>query len=377
MRIGLVRMRYTPYGGAEVFLRRFLRELLKRGHSIDIFSSEWPEGEGITVHRIETTGPSFLRPLVFARRTEETIERVRPDIVIGLEKTGAIDIYRAGDGCHRAWLDRRSAVSSTIKRLALCLNPLHHVLLHLEKRLLSSHRLRFVVANSRMVKEEIRKHYKLPEKKICVIYNGINLSDFDYPDRDALRREKRRALGIGEDSLVLLFVGSGFERKGLVYLIRALKVLKDRFRGRDIRALVIGRGRTNRYGAEAERLGIGDRVVFTGPVKDAHLYYPAGDIFMLPTLYDPFSNASLEAMAAGLPVVTSRANGASEIITNGKEGAVCDVPYDHEELAEKTALFMDDERRTVAGRLAAERASDFPIERTVGEFLNLLGEEKR
>ncbi|MEK7773115.1 MAG: glycosyltransferase family 4 protein, partial [Deltaproteobacteria bacterium] len=362
-----IRSRYTPYGGAEVFLERFIKELLKRGHEIDVFSTGWA-GAGVTVHRIAAAGPSFIRPLVFALRAAKEVERVKPDVVVSLERTFCQDIYRAGDGCHREWLIRRRRTVSPAKRLMIRLNPLHATLLYLEKRLFSSARLKKVVANSNAVKQDIIRHYGLPEEKICVIYNGIG----PVPDLDEAQRQRQRSgFGLERDTVLLLFVGSGFERKGLIHLIRALGELKDKG---DLRLLVVGKGKQDRYLKEAKRIGVGERVVFAGPVKGVGALYQAGDIFVLPSIYEPFSNACLEAMAAGLPVVTSQVNGASEIMKDGVTGAVVMDPTDESELARKIAPFIDKGRRIEAGRAARIEARKYSIERCVNEFLKLVEE---
>lgn len=363
MRIGLIRMRYTPYGGAETFLGRFMRGLVNKGHTIDVFSTGWEEAPGVRLHKINVSGPSFLRPLIFASRVEKEVERVKPDLVISLERTYSQDIYRAGDGCHKEWLRRRSAALPPLKRLTMRLNPLHTTLLYLEKRLLNSPRLKKVVANSGRVKRDIMNHYGLPDEKICVIYNGV-----EPPKYSGKRDEIRGSLGMGKDTVLILFVGSGFERKGLIYLIRAMARLKDR----DAKLVVIGKGRTSRYLKEARALGVADRVVFIGPVKGVSPYYEAADIFCLPSIYEPFSNACLEAMAAGLPVVTSRINGASEIIWDGRAGSHIEEPTDPDEIARLLGAFFDKEKRAAAGEFARKTAQEYTIDKTVDSFLRLI-----
>ena len=374
MRVGVIRERYTPYGGAEVFMGRFVDEILRLGHTVDLFAASWPEKEGVAVHRVKTWGPSFLRPLVFANNAAKAVERVCPDVVISFDRTACQDIYRAGDGVHREWLLRRKRAATGLKGLFTGLNPLHAVLLHLEKRLFSDKRLKKVVANSKRVKEEIIRHYGLPEEKICVIYNGINAKEFAgrvaAVDRGCVRKE----MGVSSDECLLLFVGSGFERKGLIYLIRALKPLMDAQGHTDkkTRLVVVGKGKQGRYLKEARRLGVEDAVIFKGAVKDAAPFYAAADVFVLPTVYEPFSNASLEAMAAGVPVVTSRVNGVSEIITEPANGAVVEDPADHQEIAGKVSLFLDEKKRKKAGDAARQTAMKYTIEKNVREFLSLV-----
>lgn len=372
MRIGLIRTRYTPYGGAEVFLERFISALVKKGHSAEVFASSWPEDPSIVFHRVPVRGPSFLRPLVFARNVAKAVEAARPDVVISLERTYCQDIYRAGDGCHREWLERKGRAAGMLKRLSIPMNPLHTVLLHLEKRLFTDPRLKMVVANSMGVKRDIIRHYGLPEEKICVIYNGIDagrISSVSPLEKARLRVE----LGIEAEGVALLFVGSGFERKGLRYLIRAMGLLKDT----DVRLVVVGKGRTSDYEREARRAGVMERVSFKGPVKGALKYYQASDIFVLPTIYEPFSNACLEAMAAGLPVVTTAVNGASEVIRDGVSGAVLDDPTDAASLAGRIREFLDADKRAKAGLRARKTAEVLTIDKNVDAFIKLIDDIAR
>ncbi len=373
MRIGLIRRHYTPYGGAEVFLHRFITELLKRGHTLEVFSTNWEEREGVKVHKIKSWGPSFLKPLIFALNARSAVDKIRPDVVLSLERTFCQDIYRAGDGCHREWLIRRGETVSWFKRLLNSLSPKHLVLLYLEKKLFNSKRLKMVVANSKRVKDEIIWHYGLPGEKIFVIYNGVESYSFNQEEKKEKRRSIRESLGLRDETPLLLFVGSGFERKGLKYLIRALSVLKEKA---DVRLLVIGKGNTVKYVREAGDLGVRERIFFKGPLKDAWSYYSAGDIFILPSIYEPFSNACLEAMAAGLPVVTSRVNGVSEVLTDGVNSAILEDPTDPNEMAGKIMPFLDEEKRKEAGRSARIEASKYSIERNVTEFLDLLIKNK-
>jgi UDP-glucose:(heptosyl)LPS alpha-1,3-glucosyltransferase len=379
MRIGLIRMRHTPFGGAETFMGRFMKELLKRGHTVEVFSREWElerEEDGVLVHRIKTFGPSFLKPLVFAWRAKKEVERAAPDIVVSLERTFCQDVYRAGDGVHREWLERRRAAGSFARRFLMRLNPLHPVLLYLERRLFTDERLKRIVANSNGVKRDIIRHYGLPEDKICVIYNGIDPATYEVNEaQDAVERAQVRSeLGAGEGTTLLVFVGSGFERKGLIYAIRALALLKDDC---DVRLVVVGKGNAERYRREAKRLGVGERVIFIGPVKGARKYYRAGDIFILPTVYEPFSNACLEAMASGLPVVTTKRNGASEIMTDGGDSVLLDDPADTNALARKIRPLLDAGFRKKAGILARATALNYTIERNVDGFLRVIEEVRK
>jgi UDP-glucose:(heptosyl)LPS alpha-1,3-glucosyltransferase len=249
-------------------------------------------------------------------------------------------------------------------------------MLALEKRLFASPKLKMVVANSQMVKDDIIRHYGLPEKKICVIYNGISGAlALEGAEFDKARRHVRNALKTGDDETLILFVGSGFERKGLLYLIRAIAILCSG--GKAVKLLVVGKGNIRRYINEARRLGIAERVIFNGPTTDVRQFYAGADIFCLPSIYEPFSNACLEAFAHGLAVITTSANGASEIINAGVDGAVVDDPSDHKALAGAIGQFLEPAKREKAAKSAKNTALKYPIEDTVSGFLKLIGEIRK
>ncbi len=367
MRIGIIRGAFNPYGGAEVFLARFIKALISKGHEVLVYAREWPEAEGVSLHRITAGGPSFLRPLIFALKVKKAVEADNPDVVIGFERTFSQDIYRAGDGCHREWLRRRAQTVGPMKRLLLALSPKHRVLLYLEKRLFTDPRLSKVVANSERGKREITGLYGLRPEDICVIYNGTPPLKAKGAERAKEKKRLRQELKIAPEAPVLLFVGSGFERKGLRYLIRALAILPE-----ETVLVVIGKGRIAPYEKEAERLGIEKRVRFLGPVKGATSYYPVADVFVLPSIYEPFSNACVEAMAAGLAVVTSRVAGVSEIIVDGIEGGVVEDPTDAEALAACIKPFLNAKTARAAGARARKRTQTLTMENNVEGFLRLV-----
>jgi len=124
----------------------------------------------------------------------------------------------------------------------------------------------------------------------------------------------RHRLGAPEDGAVVLFAGSGFERKGLIYLLQAFGSLTDK----TSQLWVVGKGHIGPYLRAAERLGVADRVKFWGPVTETAPFYQAATVLALPTLYDPCSNVVLEALGCGTPAITTAANGAAEFITPGR-----------------------------------------------------------
>ena len=280
------------------------------------------------------------------------------DLLMSLERVWRCDVYRAGDGVHRAWLERRAKVSGPLRRLLGALNRKHTGILRLEEALLAERGAGHVLANSRMVKNEIVKFYGYPEEQIDLIYNGVPLEIF--LNARSRRREQREKLRLREDEIALLFVGSGWERKGLRHAIDAMAACSNS----KLRLLVAGRGNTARFKTE--------RVEFLGEISDVAALYAAADIFVLPTLYDPFSNACLEALASGLPVITTRDNGFSEIIEDGIHGSIVDHAGDIDALRAAILFWSDAAKRKDALPQILERAAQFDISKNVDQTLRVL-----
>jgi UDP-glucose:(heptosyl)LPS alpha-1,3-glucosyltransferase len=175
-------------------------------------------------------------------------------------------------------------------------------------------------------------------------------------------------LKLKEDQIALLFAGSGWERKGLLFAIEAMALCKNR----KMRLLVAGRGESRPYKAKRLRFWREDPVQFLGEVADLVPVYAAADIFILPTIYDPFSNACLEALASGLPVITTRSNGFSEIIEDGVHGSIVDNASNLVALRDAIRFWSDQLRRDAARSANIERASHFDISKNVAQTLEIL-----
>lgn len=320
-KIVLIRQRYAHDGGAERFVARTLDALKSQNVRLALIAREWCGDAGFEAI---TCNPFYIgrlwRDWSFARAVCRTVQRGSFDIVQSHERLACCDIYRAGDGVHREWLKQRARAQSPLGRLAAVLNPYHYYVKTAEKRMFASPRLKAVICNSHMVREEIRRYFRLPEGKLHVIYNGVDTRAF-HPNLKQHRANIRTRYGIPPGAMLFLFVGSGFERKGMAVLLQAMSALTQ-----NTFLLVVGRDRNiRRFQTSAAALGLGSRVVFAGSQEDVKPYYGAADALVLPTLYDPFPNAALEAMASSLPVLTSFKSGAAELIENGKNGYVCDA----------------------------------------------------
>lgn len=366
MRLFFIKKRFAVHGGAENYLNLII-ESLRSGHEIHLLANEWAPASGIHFHRV-TSGnlSSFASVLSFNRNACRLLRTMNPDCTISFERTTCQDIYRAGEGCHAEWLKIRKDTESMLKRLSFSINPLHLSLLKIEKELFR--RTRHIVANSMMVRENIIRHYDVPEERISLIYNGVDLRRFRPENRNNRRLEVKKRFSIPDDAILLLFVGSGFKRKGLATLMEALSVLRQK--RKEIYLIAAGRDNPDYYKKLAADYRISETVRFIGVQPDIENFYAASDIFVLPTLYDPFSNATLEAMASGRPVITTKNNGASELISNGQEGYILNRLFDAGELAARIEQTLGNIE--AMGRAARIKAEGFSIKQAADQFLSVI-----
>jgi len=369
MKIALIRKYYTDFGGAERYTAALAEHLLAAGHEVHVFANEWKVRKEDTAtirtvfHRVPMLkGLSVLEALSFALNCRRMLKRERFDIIQSFERTIYQDVYRAGDGCHREWLIQRKKIDPLYKTITNRFNPLHMVLLWIEREIFREGNYKMIIAISKRGKEEIVKHYGVPRKQIKVVYNAIDRRRFDFEDRMKTREEVRKKIGIPGGAPLLIFVGSGFKRKGLPATIRALTKLNSK-----ILLMVIGRDRIGPYLSLAKKQNVEKRLFFVGPVVDVERYYCASDLFVFPTVYEPFGNVCLEAMAAGLPVVTSRISGGSEVLDEGRNGYVVEDPTDYFAIAEKIRAGLELEPRSVR-KLNAEKLCNY----SWGNYLNEL-----
>ena len=297
------------------------------------------------------------------------LQQAQIDVVFSLERTLYQQVYRAGDGCHREWLARRAPFLSPGKRLLQQVSPFHRVMLWLERRLFKSPELKRVIANSRQVKEEIIRHFQVNPAIIKVVYNGLDHTVFR-PLDETRRQGLRQDLGVSETDNIILFVGSGFARKGLAYLVEAIGQIKNQ----PVQLWVVGKGRVGNYQAVARQLSITAQVRFFGTQDEVAPFYQAANLLALPTLYDPCSNVVLEALGCGCPVITTAANGAAEFITPGDNGEVIDQPDAIPLWTGALRHWLDRSRDPRVAQAAQGAVAHLSWEATVSQTLEVLEE---
>jgi UDP-glucose:(heptosyl)LPS alpha-1,3-glucosyltransferase len=327
MRVAIIKSNYTPYGGAEKYTRGVIRAFLQRDARVDVLTAA-PGGWGSPTRGLEIISMkqakynNLLRLLSFNRSVGAFLKGRHYDCILGMDRTEIQTHLRAGGGSHAAWLRRRSAECSSLRRLSFRLNPFHRATVNMEGKAFLSPGLKRIFCNSHMVQEEISQLYPAAAGKIMVVHNGVEWGAFSDPFQEAISDRERilEALSLDPHKFYFLFVGSGYERKGLRKALSAMPYLPDH-----VDLLVVGKDRNEkRYVGTAEKLGLGDKIHFLGAQGNVVPFLQVADAFVLPTLYDPFSNACLEALAMGLYVVTTRANGCSEVVKPGAGSLIQD-----------------------------------------------------
>jgi UDP-glucose:(heptosyl)LPS alpha-1,3-glucosyltransferase len=364
LHIAFVRRGYSRTGGAEAYLKRLAKGIVEAGHGVQLVTTEeWPQDQW-PFGSLQRLGATTV--IGFADEVEQTRSRVKCDVLFSLERVWSCDVYRAGDGVHRAWLARRRKFEVPLKQFIRAASRKHRDLLQLEESLFKARKAGRVIVASQMVADEIVDVYDYPADKIHLVRNGVPTDRFSF--HPELRRQSRAQLKLEPDEIALLFAGSGWERKGLLFAIEATALCKNR----KLRLLVAGRGDARPYKTTRLRFWREEPVQFLGEIADLAPIYAAADIFILPTIYDPFSNAALEALACGLPVITTRSNGFSEIIHDRIHGSIVDEPGNLIALRDAIRFWSDISRREAARSANIERASPFDISKNVQQTLQIL-----
>lgn len=366
MKIGLVSKQYTiKKGGLEKYTIFLSRELVRAGHEVHVFTNNWQTNADITIHQVPMIPFSLpLKNLSFAYFSKQLLKKTELDIVHSMERILYQDIYRASDGIIPVHLEQRYS-NPTIRWLK-SIGPRRLVLAYLEKKIFLGKGCKIVMTNSHLVKRHIIQYYHVHPKRIKVVYNAINTGIFRPDIRKEYRGRIRKKYGIGEEEILLLFISNDHKRKGLMNLLKAIHQLEKR----NIKVMVLGKDTEKPYTQWAEKNLLGGKILFLGQKEDVQRYYAAADIFVLPTRYDAFANVCLEAMACGLPVITTSNNGASELIQDGEHGFVL-KGQEPDELARRIEALRFPKARACMGEKAAKKAKGFSMEKHISEVLNL------
>jgi UDP-glucose:(heptosyl)LPS alpha-1,3-glucosyltransferase len=375
MRLALNFQKIDPArGGAETYVVDLCQRLAHAGHEIDLFAEEWKaDALPAKLRTIPVSASGWTRwsrTWSFAKNSESALREVEADYdcTIGLINTWHHDVIIPQGGVQSATLIANSKrFPSGWKRPAYIIgkqaNPKAWIYRAIEHRQYDPARRARVVAVSRMVRSDLERHHGVSRDRIHVIPNAIDAGRLAVDHPAAVRRAFRDQLGLRADDLVALFVGHNYWLKGLKPLLLAMHKRLYRDPGaRPISLLACGGGNAGPFRGMVRDLGLEGFVHLLGFQSDIRPCFHASDFFALPTYYDPCSLVVFEALACGLPVITTSCNGAGELITQGREGFVIPAPDASEALADALdQMALDDARKTMvahATRLGLEQSFD-------------------
>ena len=380
MKIALVNHSFSlSHGGLERFSVNLATALNQDGHEVHAFAQRFSDlPSGVVEHPLVVPRkPSFRRILGFHRNAARALQNQTFDVVYGLARFFPLDVYRMGDGVQKHWMRIRYPFAPW-RWLNYLINPAHLCNLYLERQILAGGAGRRIVTNSRLCKEHAQRYYGVAAERIQVVYNGVNHQVFNPQGMAILRPAVRAELGLGEDAIAVLHVSNNWNRKGLAVLLEAVALLGSQ--GAQLHVIVVGRGRPAPFRKLAARLGLAGRLHLVGETAQVQKYYAAGDLMVLPTLYDPFSNVCLEALACGMPVITTAENGAAELIREGENGYIQQNPLDARELSHCLGKCLERASLKTMGGAAWKTSLPFTREKnmqeTIGVFSQVLKEKQ-
>jgi UDP-glucose:(heptosyl)LPS alpha-1,3-glucosyltransferase len=370
MRVGLVIDGFDPRrGGVEQWTWQFVQQLLGSGHEVHVVAGQFAPGTervGLFFHRV----PISASRTAWAGEVEKTLRGLKLDLIHDTGCGWHCDVFQPHGGSRVASFEQNLLLIPSwmrpFKRRAAAWLPRYQDFRRLTARQYGD-RERIFLAISQMVAGHLQRYHGVREEQLRLVYNGVDLARFSPDHRATHRQAVRERLEIRDDEVLLLIVAHNFRLKGVPTLLRAVGRLRRE--GAPVRLVVAGGKRHRSYLELARKVGAGEATTFVGAVEDSVPYYAAADVYVQPTFYDPCSLVLLEALASGLPVVTSRFNGAGELLDPGVQGSLVDDPADVAELASHLRPLLPADVRERMGTAARALAMNHSLQRNCREVL--------
>ena len=381
-KIAFAMEKFSRYaGGAESYAVSLATTLIENGWEVHLFGEAW-DGEPKEAHFQEIHIPRFLpawiKLLLFAWKHKKIIQKQHYDVVMGFGNTIYMNAYQSHGGVHqlstaRKVYSEKNPLRRVVKRILIVLSLKQWTRAWIEAAPFRLNPRPKIIAIAHMIKKDMESFFHTNPDEIEIIYNGVDTNRYNSSLRQRMRGTLRKQWGVSENDAVFLFVSYDLKKKGIEPLVEAAAELK-RIGNNNFKIIVAGGLPYPSLARLVEHLGLKNNFIFAGRVKSIDEFYANSDVFVLPTYYDACSLVVIEAMASGLPSITTTFNGASGIIADGRNGYILSHPPDPYDLAAKMHLLMDNGKRQRMSEEAFITGQEYSAERNHREMMKVLDE---
>ncbi|HAX62323.1 MAG TPA: hypothetical protein DCX95_07215 [Elusimicrobia bacterium] len=362
-------------------MRNLAALFAEQGFNVSVYAAKCDivNNPKIVFHKIKVIPfPSVLKILSFAVNSKKEIQKEKFDLIFATGNVYYQDIYRLSGGVYSKYvwislLKYRTFFGKFLRYTRRLLSPSHWLKLYIEKRIFTNDKTKLFLCPSKIVANNLTETYKVDPSKIKIIINGIDVEKFNSAGKDIARKSILHKFSFSDSDFIFLFVSSNHFLKGLEPLLDAFYLLNKE--QKNAKMLVVGRGRENYFKKKSQNLQLSDFVKFVGWQDDIREFYKAADFFVYPSFYDPFPNVALESLACGTPIIVSSLTGASEIISDGKNGFVIKNPRDAIEISDKmkkaNSLRKEELMEMSVG--ARKTAENFSNEKHIKKIMEFVG----
>ena len=366
MQIAFCIFKYFPYGGIQRDLLKMCRECRARGMQVRIYAARWlaepPEDVELCVVPAKALSRHRLYER-FADLAREDLRRRPVDLVVGMNKMPGLDVYYAGDSCYQ---DKARTQRSFLYRLL----PRYRSFVRAERAVFEPESGTEILTIADVQTPVLQRYYGTPAARFHTLPPGIERDRAAPADRQAVRGRLRARLGLEDEVRLLLFVGSGFIKKGLSRVLRGLRALPPDLLHRTW-LYVLGDDKAEGFVRMARRLGVAHRVRFLGGRNDVPEFLLAGDGLVLPAYDETAGMVIIEAMIAGLPALVTENCGYASYLEDAQAGLLTPVPFRQGAFNEQLVELLTSDERERWSRNGLAVAANEEIYRMVPTAVDL------
>lgn len=349
--------KYFPYGGLQRDFMRVAAICAQLGFGIRVYTISWqgsiPSGFDVQIVPVKALS-NHMKTRKFSDAVARHIDSDPADLVVGFNKMAGLDVYFASDNCFAEKCSARSVLYRLTSRA--------HTYLQLESEVFGPDSKTHILLISPRQKEAFKRFYSVADDRMTLLPLGVDKKFFDLEDSAFHRQTIRKQLGISESDWMLLQVGSSFKTKGVDRVIRAIAALPINLRQRTV-YVVVGSGKEKPFKRLAQKLGVGQRVLFVGIRQDVERFMKAADLLVHPARTEAAGMTLVESIAVALPVLCSGTCGYAPVVEDCQAGLTLSEPFEQSQFNAALAQMLDTERLRTFAQQAKARGN---IERLSG-----------